>query len=1012
MSLIATIIRRPVGSLVACACLTALGVIAAGDIPINLYPQSRFPALTITTILSEADPEEIEILITRKLEEALSDLPGLKKISSVSRQGESEVVLEFHLGQNITIAAVEVRGKIRRLWPSFPRDTRFPVINHFNPADDPLAVLGVTGDLSVADLTHWVEKTLKPQLTRINGVAGVQVAGGSETEIIVECDVGRLNALGLTFDNVVEAIGKGHATLPAGFLNMEGKRVAIRTTGELDTIEKIAAQPLVVSEGGGAVTVGDVAKVTLDAKEPKELTHLNGKPLVSVAVFRTSDADLRHLWTSVKARIDEMRHSMPADVNVDVVYSQAEFLEESLQRLRIIMALGAVVAGIALFLFLGTLSSTLIIMTAIPFSLLTALLLMYLVGIPLDMLSLSGLSLAVGMVVDSGIVVIESITRRIRGGSVEEDAIVKGTQEVGVPVLFSTLTTVMVFLPLVFVSLRVRTFFLGLTWTVCLSLIASLVAALVLVPVLFTYFGGHGRARRFELERALPYPGLYDRILPLLVRHPAVVVLSTITFLAVAGLATTRLSFSSGIGRTEQGFKVSIVMEPGSSAERSAKEAHLVEDVVLQFPGVRRVHTRSFSNQSQIMVTFQKGTRPEAISRQMRDLKVKLGSTIKSQFDVLPLDSGGDTRSLSVYLTGPNMDRLMALLQPLHGQLSKIPGVQAVILQQANPVPELAFEVKHEVLGSSGVRALDLAGDLRSRLTGPVAARVTRDEKETLVRVRAQKKPEEGLKILDHAFLYGEHRQRVPFAQLAEPVLKLGAAEIHHNARKRVMRASVVFGPREDPLTIAQRVREALARIELPAEYYFSLGEEAESILKTRVEMVKAAAIALLLIYLVLVAATESFLQPLVIITAAPFAVGGVVLALMLLGYPVNLPVYLGFIILLGLVANVNIVLVYAINDSLRTGATPEDAVTAGARRRLRPILMTTLTTVGAALPMLLDRGTGSSTWGPFSLALVAGLTSASLFSLVLTPAAYVAILRLSRRVRGRIDSAVPTEAS
>jgi HAE1 family hydrophobic/amphiphilic exporter-1 len=342
--------------------------------------------------------------------------------------------------------------------------------------------------------------------------------------------------------------------------------------------------------------------------------------------------------------------------------------------------------------------------------------------------------------------------------------------------------------------------------------------------------------------------------------------------------------------------------------------------------------------------------------------------------------------------------------------LSKVSGVQAAIIQQANQVPELAFQVNHEVLGSSGIRALDLAADLRSRITGPVAARITREEKETLVRVRAEKKPEEGLKLLDDAFVLGENRQRVPFSQLAQPVLKLGAAEIHHNARKRVIRASIVFGAEEDPLTIALRVRQALDGIELPADYYFTLGEEVDSILNTRTEMIKAATIALLLIYLVLVAATESFLQPLVIITAAPFAAGGVVLALILLGYPVNLPVYLGFIILLGLVANVNIVLVYAINDNLRAGATPEEAVVAGARRRLRPILMTTLTTVGAALPMLLDRGAGSTTWGPFSLTLVAGLSCASLFSLILTPAAYAAILRLSRRIRRNAAAPATTD--
>ena len=299
MELIASICRRPVGSLVVCACLALLGAVSCLHIQINLYPQTRYPALTVTTVLSDSDPEEIETLITRNLEETLVDLPGLKKITSNSRQGNSQVTLEFHEGHDISDLALEVRGRIRRLWPSFPKDTRFPVISHYNPSDDPLVVLGVTGTMPLPDLSHWAEHTLKPQLNRLDGVASVQIAGATVREIQADCDMDRLNALGLTVREVAHAISTGHRTLSAGFLTRGEKRLPLRPTGNLENATQVSDQPLTVSQEGAVVRVRDVARVELRNKEPKEITRLNGQSLVSVAIYRTNDSDLRRLWGSL-----------------------------------------------------------------------------------------------------------------------------------------------------------------------------------------------------------------------------------------------------------------------------------------------------------------------------------------------------------------------------------------------------------------------------------------------------------------------------------------------------------------------------------------------------------------------------------------------------------------------------------------------------------------------------------------------------------------------------------------
>jgi len=993
-------VKRPIGSLVACACLAILGAIAADRIPINLYPQARHPALTVNTELSQADPEEIETLITRKLEEALVDLPGLKKISSHSRQGSSKVVLEFHAGRDVSEAALEVRGRIRRLWPTFPKDTRFPVITHYNPSDDPVAVLAVTGKMPLPDLSHWAEHTLKPQISRIPGVAAAQTAGTSMLEIKVNCDAGRLMALGLSVQDVARTVGASHATMSAGFMNVGDKRISLRTTGHVTDASDVANLTLLVSKGGGHVTVGDVAQVEQVAEAPQEVSRLNGKPLVSLAIFRTTEADLRRLWASIQEKIEEINAANPSGPKVEVIFSQAEQLDIALTRLKGIMALGAVVAAGTLFVFLGTISSTLIILAAIPFSMLVALLMMYFADLSLDILSLSGLSLAVGIVVDSSIVVIESISLRLARKESGNAAIVDGTDEVAAPVLFSTVATVMVFLPLIFVSHKIQTYFVGLTWTVSLSLIASLVAALVLVPLLFRYFGGTGRPR-FALIDRFDYATYYDKGLRFVIAHPMQLIAVTVVFLTVAGFMASRLTYRQDWGISDPGFRVTAVTFPGTSGDVVLKEAMEAEKIIISQPGVKRVYTRITGSQARIMVTLEKNFTAQDTEALMQAVRTKLKERRQAEYHVLPLGQSGNLRTLSVNIYGPSLDRLMQLLKQIHGELSAVPGVQSVVAHQGNPVPEVEFRVSHEVLGSGGLRAMDLASELRSRLTGPVATRITTGEREILVRVRTAQSPREGLKPLEQAYVMSGNRRTIPFAQLAQPKMRSAASEIHRENRRRVIRLSVLFGLEADPVRVARDVEAAGAKMSLPPGYSYSLGEEVTDILKTRREMLTAAGMSLLLIYLVLVAATESFLQPLVIMTAAPFAAGGVVLALTLLGFSVNLPVYMGMIILCGLLANVNIVLVYAINDRRNLGVPAEVAVIEAGRRRLRPILMTTLTTVCASLPMLLDRGTGSATWVPFALTLAAGLTASALFSLFLTPTAYLMMVRAEARIRG-----------
>ncbi len=449
---------------------------------------------------------------------------------------------------------------------------------------------------------------------------------------------------------------------------------------------------------------------------------------------------------------------------------------------------------------------------------------MHLFRLPLDILSLSGLSLAVGIVVDSGIVVIESIARRLGKGGPRVNAIVAGTQEVGPPVLVSTVTTTMVFLPLIFVSHKIQTYFVSLTWTVCLSLLASLAAALVLVPLLSRYFGTSSQKSKFDVIRLLDYAGLYERVLGFVVRHPGVVTVLALLFLVVAELSATRLSYRQDWGIAEEGFRVHLVMTPGTATENTVKETKVAEELISLLPGVSRVHSRIHDNQGRIMVILKKTETSDATTAHMTKIKDILQNRRDAQYYVLPLGQAGQSRTLTVHLFGPNLDRLAQYAHSASEDISGVPGVQSVVVHQGNPVPEVEFVVQHDLIGSSGIRAMGLASDLRGRMTGPVTARISRGETETPVRVRMLHDPREGLAPLQRALVRSESNQMIPFTELGQPSVRRVPSEIYRENRRRAVTVSVVFGRQEGPARRCQRSEKSARWNRCAARVFFQPG--------------------------------------------------------------------------------------------------------------------------------------------------------------------------------------------
>lgn len=960
-----------------------LGLVSVSGTPVNLFARGQSPSLSIVTNLPDTNPQEMETLVTRKIEDGVGDVKGRKRTHSISRSGESIVTLEFHHGADISEASQEVRGRLRRLWKTFPQDTRFPVINRGNPQDAPILVLAVTSGDGLSSAAEWARNHLKPELSRINGVASVRIAGAPESEIVVECDPAKLLALNMTTQAVATALSKGFKETPGGAMTLDGSRLSIRTAIPEKTPDGIARQPIMVTQHGSVITIGDVAQVSFKDQDPNEITRFNGQPLVVVAVFKSSNHDLRSIWLDFKAWLGR-RDRSTGSPSVSVIFNQAQELETALERLLKILPLTLLATALVILIFLGGPTPSLIILAAAPFALMSAVLTLHLAGTHLDVMSIAGLIMGFGVFVDHSIVVTESIFRRMEVGEPRDKAIVEGVSEVAAPLLLSTLATVVVFVPLVFVSREIKLLFLSFTWSISISLFASLLAALIPTPVLCRYISPPPADSRFQIRRYVDIEGAYLRLWRLGLKRPALITLVSFAFIILAAILSVNLKYKPGVASETHGLRILIVTPPGSSKQKTDIEAKFIEERVSRLPGIDGVYSETNGNQATINVYFQRDIKPDKLSEFGRQVEMSFKERPDVQFHLVNLGTEGEERVISLNITGPSLVSLMEVEGKIRKELMKTPGVKDVIVRQGNLSPVVEFAASHPLLGHFGISAGEIAHLLRGQLTGPVAARITGADRTVQVRVRAQREFSEGLSPVERSIAHGASGSPIPFMELSQPTGRLEPSELHRENGRPVIRLTLLTDD-TDVLYMLRKVEQSVTGL-LGKGYDLSFGEEVRDVQRVRREMINAGILGIGLIYLILVAATESFLKPIAILAAIPFASAGAVIALYMSSIPVTLPVYIGFIMLSGLVLNANIVMIHTINDLERTGMNPEEAIPAGARRRLRPILMTVCAAVFGVMPMVLDKGAGSNMWGPFALTISAGMASSCVFSLISTP--------------------------
>ncbi len=546
---------------------------------------------------------------------------------------------------------------------------------------------------------------------------------------------------------------------------------------------------------------------------------------------------------------------------------------------------------------------------------------------------------------------------------------------------------------------------MGFSWTVASTLVASLAASLILVPVLLLTVSGRNAPSEAAKRNSGWFVSVsrgYSQVVSRSLGHPALV-LGLASLFAAGGMLSARgLTFVSGADTDIRYIQVYMVLAPGTSKEATAARAEPIEARLQTVEGVEGVYTEVQGNQARFTVSVLRyGKHKRAPQEIVQQIQGMLKDEKGSQFHVAPLGQTGGESNLSLNLQGPSTELLMSLQDNIRKVLEQTKGVKDVMVRQSNPSPVLEFPVNHALAGFSGVSAADLANHLRGHLTGPVAAKIVEDEGLTYVRVKALRQPGEGLDAAAHGVIPNERGDMVPFMELVTPSARVAATELHRENRRPALKMTLLL-EEGNLMAVADRVSLLLQRQLRGSGCDYSFGDEIKDIVRTWREMLSAALIGLALIYVVLIIATESLLQPLVIMSAAPIGLAGAALVLRLFDVHVSLPVYVGLMILCGLIVNVNVVLIYTINRLVREGVGLQEAVVKGTEMRFRPVVMTVLTTVCASMPMLLDQGAGASVWSPFALTLGAGLVSGSAFSLILTPTLYRCTAMLNSRLRRR----------
>ncbi len=1032
------------------------GLVSLSRLNLNLLPDISYPTLTIRTELTGAAPVEVENLLTKPIEEAVGVIRNVRLVRSVSRSGQSDVTLEFLWGTDMDIAGVEVREKLDIL--TLPLEASRPLLLRFDPSSEPIMRLGLLYAESAASagteaelkaLRRLAEDRLKTDLEAEEGTAAVKVSGGLEDEIQIQADQQKLSQLGLGVQQIAERIRAENVNLSGGRLEEGDQRFLVRTLNEFQSVDEFR-DAIVAYVAGRPIYLRDVATVERGYKEREAITRVRGRESVELSVYKEGDANTVQVASRLERRLERLRESLPENIEIIKIYDQSKFISSAVDDVKSAAILGGIIAIIVLYGFLKDARATTIVGIAIPVSVIGTFLLMYANGVSLNIMSLGGIALAVGMLVDNSIVVLENIYRKREQGETILDAARNGTSEVATAVFAATLTTIAVFFPMVFISGVAGQLFRDQALTVTFALVFSLIVALTLIPMLAAL----GTGSRYETEDELAstpnrftraigwivrqlqragvgarvvfwlllwvptwifqriYAGaarVYPAMLSWSLRHRgAVVAAATLIFVATMSLVP-RLG-TELIPELSQGeFDVDLRLAPGaplSETDRAIQAAQRVaatlDDVALDF-SVAGTGNRLDANPvdagdhtGTLSIALEPGAGAAAEQAAIAAMRGELARIPGVQYEFTRPALMSFSSPLQVEITGYDLASLAAVARRVEEamQASDRFADLRTTVERGNPEIQITFD--QERAAKLGLAVRDIADTVVANVRGEVATRYTWRDKKIDVLVKSVDTRQSSLEEVRSLIVNPASGRPVTLAAVADVTVSQGPAEVRRVAQARVavITANIAYG---DLGAAAEEARGLISTIPMPSGVSAIVSGQSEEMQESFRSMQFALALAVFLVYLVMASQFESLIHPFVILFTIPLALVGAVLALFVTGTTINIVAFIGVIMLAGIVVNNAIVLVDLINQLRSMGKERFDAIMEAGRARLRPILMTSLTTALGLLPMALGFGEGSEVRTPMAITVIGGLLVSTFLTLVVIPVVYSLLDRKRR---------------
>ncbi|MDP2316937.1 MAG: efflux RND transporter permease subunit [Pseudomonadota bacterium] len=1009
-------IRRPVFTTMVMVAMMILGMVGYSRLSVELFPDISFPVVTVTTPYPGAGPEEVEQMVTRPIEDAVGSLEGVDSVRSFSREGVSVVVVMFDIGTDVKMANVDVRDRATAVHRRMPDDVEESTFMRLDPSAAAVMTLVISGNADPRAVRTLADDVIKPILERSDGVAAVTVRGGEEREIQVQLSAEKLARWGLTVAQVSQALALENANVPTGRLDQGAQEASLRLVGEVESVAALAALP-VATIGDTTVTVGDLGVVVDTSKERRSLVRVDGKEAVAFDIMKQSGGNSVAAADGVKEMLPVARAALPPGITLDVILDTSLFISENADHVQQELIIGALSAIAIIFLFMLDWRSTFISALALPTSIVTTFFGMYLAGFSLNMMSLMGLSLSVGFLVDDAIVVRENIFRHIEMGEDPFTAASKGTKEIALAVLATTATILAVFIPVGFTSGMIGQMFQQFALTVAIAVSVSLFVAFTVDPMLSARLvkphEPHGTVRSWPVRHWLAFlDGLdegYRSLLARALRHRWKV-LAAATMAFVASFGAISMTGSEFFPKADRGeFVANITLPPGTSLDRTTEVVADLEGILRADPETRLVYATigasGEARKASLRVRMiDKGERSRSLEEVTNDFRAKFGTVPGIGFafteaGLMEGDSEFRQAPIMVNVRGADFAELSRIAEEVRAIVAATPGTTDIDTSFAPGLPELQVHLDRDRAAALGITAVQAGSALRSAVVGDTPTRFREGEEDYDVRVGLREADRGDIGTLESLSLL-TRKGPVPLRQVATVEHSTGPATIEREARQRQITVSAGTLGRSLGEVVAE-IESKTDKLDLPEGYVILFGGQAEQMAESGAAFGMALVLAIIFIYVVLASQFESFIHPVTIMVSLPLAIVGAFVALFLTGSPMGMSTFIGVILLMGLVTKNAILLVDRTNqlrDEQDYGVM--DALLEAGPTRLRPIIMTSATIVLGMLPTAISDAAGSEFRAPMAIAVIGGVVVSTVLTLVVVPVVYTMLDRFTGRAR------------